>query len=204
MSRCAPLLAALVVCVSLCSLGGCAVLASANNQHTGGDGCVGRGFLAFDAVAIGGTGAAVAATGLVEESKAWLALPGAFAASLLLGIIEANGCASSETNSTTYERDRRKPTPAMMESSDKSDAGDTAPSGLRMRSPKVEQDSSTTTDTKPIGLRVPQVDPEAPTVEGGKDCHKRGYSCPTGQVCQQRDAEVTGSICVPRAEEDSK
>lgn len=174
-NHCALLTAVLAVCACLWNLSGCAVVASANNQHTGGDGCVGRGFVVFDAVAAIGTSAAVLATDKVEESKAWYLIPGTFALSFVLGVFEAYGCSSSE------------PKP------------ETAPT----YSPKkpVSESADQTTATTPVDLRMRPSDVKETTSSKNRSCHKPGGICPIGKVCEIHGDE---GICVTQPENISE
>tara|TARA_R110002096_G_scaffold143328_5_gene299481 strand:+ start:141589 stop:142068 length:480 start_codon:yes stop_codon:yes gene_type:complete len=149
-------------------------------------------------VALAGTGIGVAASGAAEDSKAWLLLPGTFAASLLLGVIEANGCASSG-KSASESGYRRTPKPSLPEAESGESAAGTTPTGLGMRGSKTVEEENASSEVPappnapvPLKLRLPT----SAADEDGKGCHERGYSCPEGHVCQQ--GALAESLCVPR------
>ena len=79
---------------------GCALLASANAAHSHVTGCVSNTTFAGIDLVLGSVGAAaMAAGGTAEESPGWLALPGLFLLSGVVGGISAVRCAGEKEES---------------------------------------------------------------------------------------------------------
>jgi hypothetical protein len=86
--------------VGLASNSGCALLASANAQHSRVTPCIDEPTYAIVDFVLGGiTAAAVGAGGLIDDSMAWIALPGVFFASGILGGISVHMCDGAGTSS---------------------------------------------------------------------------------------------------------
>lgn len=77
----------------LLSSSGCALLASANAAHSRISPCVSDvGFAVTDLVLAGLATGIIAASGALDDSPAWMAIPGVFVASGVVGGIYANKC----------------------------------------------------------------------------------------------------------------
>ncbi|MEZ4361980.1 MAG: hypothetical protein R3B48_17450 [Kofleriaceae bacterium] len=77
------------------SQGGCALLASANAAHSHITPCVrDTGFAVIDLGLAGATTGVLVLTDAIDESPAWMLLPGAFVASGVIGAVSAHRCRS--------------------------------------------------------------------------------------------------------------
>jgi hypothetical protein len=81
---------------------GCALLASGNAAHSHISGCVSSpGFGLVDILIGVGTAAALTSSGKVDESPAWMAVPGVFLASGVVGTIYAQKCAGDRSHASS-------------------------------------------------------------------------------------------------------
>jgi hypothetical protein len=83
--------------LALTTTSGCALLASANAEHSGISPCVSdTGFAVTDLVLAAAATGILVGTGQVDDSPAWMAVPGVFVVSGVLGAIFAHRCARSQ------------------------------------------------------------------------------------------------------------
>ena len=174
----------------------CAAVASAGAGHGLRSGCIDNpGFGAVDLVLGSVAAAALLASGEVEDSPAWLILPGVFLASGIIGSISAYSCRSAN----------------------RGEAAKAAPTILYVPAdPPPPEDTSTTRDAtrEEIGLPVPaagapgpdlRLDPDyqptrapasAPVEDTRIACRINPLSpCPPDQSCVLVEAET--GYCVP-------
>lgn len=161
---------------------GCALFASANAAHSRISPCVDEvGYSVVDLVLAAGATAVLVGTGAVDDSPAWMLLPGTFVASGVIGAIYAHRCRKSRFPSEqpiqlgpafppqTVEEGRVE---TEAEARDTSiELGPVGPS-IELRLPA----------DSPLGGPTPAVEalecgPALPTV------------CPQGQVCQLHDSQ---------------
>ncbi len=179
----------------LFSSSGCATLANANAAHSRISPCVSDiSFAVTDLVLAGAATGILAASGALDDSPAWMAVPGVFVASGVLGGITVNKCRAKEEGNRqegqpapVYDRGPEyTPQPARA-----SDLPDATPEeiGLELPSPTAPAvDPRLQLSPESKLKEAPPPKPEeaaAPTPEGGKIAcgFELPVTCPQGTVC---------------------
>lgn len=99
-SLCKVLAVAVLASSSLATSSGCAAFASANAAHSHISPCVdSMAYSIFDLLLAGGATAIVVGVGAVDESPAWMLVPGVFVTSGVIGSIFVHRCRKSKESS---------------------------------------------------------------------------------------------------------
>lgn len=165
---------------------GCALFASANRTHTAGGsaGCMADGNPAgIDLLLAAGGTAALLLTGVARDSPGWLAVPGVFLASGVIGSITAYRC-RHEGDAHGQAVQAKLPPPS---------AGDTTTDSQ----PAIHTDPSLT-HHEPLRLPTtyePPPPPPSPPQSGPPACAAITTECPEHMSCVL-DGSQTGH-CVP-------
>lgn len=173
----------------LASSSGCALFASANAAHSRISPCVADvGYSVVDLVLAAGATAVLVGTGAVDESPAWMLVPGTFVASGVVGSIYAHRCRKRRfAPEVPVQLGPAFPPQAIEEGRVETEAEDRdtsvelgPPSGVELRLP----------EDSPLGGPAP--------VGGPLECGPAlSTVCPEGQVCQLHDRQR--GTCVPEA-----
>lgn len=185
-SRARAAVLAMIACSSVAS-SGCALLASANAKHSRISGCVDDvEYSVVDLVLAAAATGILVGTGAVDDSPAWMLLPGTFVTSGVVGAIYAHRCAkSSSATEPPVQLGPAFPPQAIEEGRAQTEAEprDTSvelapPSGAKLRLPP----DSPLGGPAPVGEAL-ECGPALPT------------SCPQGQGCELHSRER--GVCVP-------
>ncbi len=168
---------------------GCALFASANAAHSHITPCVDDvTYSVVDLVLAAGATAVLVSTGAVDESPAWMLVPGTFVASGVIGAIYVHRCRKSR-----FPPEQPVPLgPAFPPQTMEDGRVDTE-----------AEDRDTSVELGPpsgVELRLPQDSPlGGPAPVGGPlECGPAlSTVCPQGQVCQLHDSQR--GACVPEA-----
>jgi hypothetical protein len=159
--------AALVMCMAA-QVAGCALFASGNRAHTSGGiaGCMADGSPAGTDLILSAVGtAALVLTGVAKDSPGWLAVPGVFLASGVIGSITAYRC-RHEGDAHGHAVQAKLPPPS---------AGDT---------PTATQPDSSSSHHEPLRLPTTYEPPPPPTPPSGPPtCDTNTTACPEHMSC---------------------